>query len=73
MPKKSKAVKKRLLALHRPNLDLPGPREPNAYGQEALAGINHRLIASARGDLAVGTICGPGAEGCDFALQFGLQ
>lgn len=38
----------RLLALHGPNLNLLGTREPEIYGYDTLADINGRLEAEAR-------------------------
>ena len=50
MPKKPKTTKlrKRLLVLHGPNLNLLGTREPKVYGKETLAEIDRRLIATGR-------------------------
>lgn len=36
------------MALHGPNLNLLGTREPGIYGKERLEDINHRLAASAK-------------------------
>jgi 3-dehydroquinate dehydratase II len=44
--KKSKS--KSILALHGPNLNLLGTREPAIYGRETLAVINRRLGATAK-------------------------
>ncbi|HTQ77841.1 MAG TPA: type II 3-dehydroquinate dehydratase [Burkholderiales bacterium] len=46
MTKKPKSLG--LLALHGPNLNLLGTREPEIYGRETLEQINHRLQETAR-------------------------
>ncbi len=38
----------KILALHGPNLNLLGAREPEIYGYQTLAGINSELAAQAR-------------------------
>ncbi|MCA9979372.1 MAG: type II 3-dehydroquinate dehydratase [Anaerolineales bacterium] len=37
-----------ILALHGPNLNLLGTREPDVYGHDTLADINHRLTQQAQ-------------------------
>lgn len=47
-PRRANRVKpaiKTVLVLHGPNLNLLGTREPDIYGRETLADINHRLVA----------------------------
>jgi 3-dehydroquinate dehydratase II len=39
---------KKVLVLHGPNLNLLGTREPEVYGRETLAHINHRLTAQGK-------------------------
>jgi 3-dehydroquinate dehydratase-2 len=150
MPKNAKPIKRKVLVVHGPNLNLLGTREPAIYGGETLAMINRRLTALGRAagaellsfqsnlegalidrvqratgenvdfiilnpagythtsvalrdalagvaipfievhlsnvqareafrhrsyfsDLAVGTICGLGSRGYDFALEYALQ
>ena len=41
-------VRKNILLLHGPNLNLLGTREPDIYGRETLADINRRLIAQGK-------------------------
>jgi 3-dehydroquinate dehydratase II len=48
MPKNTKSLKRRVLVIHGPNLNLLGTREPSIYGDETLAVINRRLSASGR-------------------------
>ncbi|MBC8569362.1 type II 3-dehydroquinate dehydratase [Oscillospiraceae bacterium NSJ-54] len=39
---------KKILAIHGPNLDLLGKREPQIYGYETLADINERICGEAK-------------------------